>query len=211
MNLSIISSIIAQNQLELNQRLKKVPKSIKNIQLDVMDGSFVPSFSLDFDFKLPSSREYEAHLMVAHPEPWFSHYHKHINSVIVQYESQVHLEEFIALAKGYKKKVGIAINPKTNIENIAPYLKWIDKILVMTVNPGKYGSSFLLETVEKVRNLRVLAPKLTIQVDGGITPKTISKAAGAGANEFVVGSYIQKSKSPSQAHHELQSALRPWI
>ena len=211
MKLSIIPSVIANNQLELEKRIKKLPKSLVNVQLDVMDGSFVPGFSLDFDFILPKGRIYEAHLMARNPEPWFSQAHKKINSVLIHYESQAHLEEFIALAKGYKKKVGIAINPETEIENIIPYIKWVDKVLIMTVHPGKYGSDFLLETVEKVRKLRVLMPKLTIQVDGGINPQTIGHAAGAGANEFVVGSFIQNSKDISKANHELQSALKPWI
>jgi len=207
--MKIIPSIIARSQQELDSRLKKII-SLKPefIQLDVMDGSFVNTFSLDFDFKVPDKLKFEAHLMVRNPEPWFAHAHSKVHSVLVHYESQAHLQEFIAHAKGYKRKIGIAINPETDVENIVPYLHWIDKVLVMTVHPGKYGSSFLPETIDKIRELKKDKHTFKIQVDGGMNPKNIAACAEAGATEFVVGSYIQNAKDPKRAYHELLKAAQ---
>jgi ribulose-phosphate 3-epimerase len=205
--MKIIPSLIANSQQELDTRLKKIlPLKPEWVQLDIMDGSFVSQFSLDFDFELPKKIKYEAHLMVRNPEPWFAHAHKKINSVIVHYESQVHLAEFIAQAKGNKRKIGIALKPETDVDNILPYLHWIDKVLVMTVNPGKYGAPFLPKTIEKIKQLAKDKHKITIQVDGGINPKTIAQCANAGATEFIVGSYLQKSSDVKKSYRELVKA-----
>jgi len=108
-------------------------------------------------------------------------------------ESASNPDRIIRLIKSKKRKVGIALNPRTNISKIKPYLNKIDMVLVMTVKPGKYGSKFLPETLKKVEEIRKLKPKLNIEVDGGISDKTISSARKASASMFVVGSYLQKS------------------
>ncbi len=208
MKLLIIPSIIARSQQELESRLKKI--SLINpelVQLDVMDGEFVKHASLEFDFKLPKSMKYEAHLMINRPEAWLMHNHSKINSVIFHYESEAHIHELIKLARKNKKKVGIAINPETDAEDIVQYLKIVDKVLVMTVSPGKYGSNFLPEMIDKIRYIRKLNGKIEIEVDGGINEKTIKSCFKAGANGFVVGSYFQKATNIKQALADLKKAI----
>jgi ribulose-phosphate 3-epimerase len=201
---SIIPSIIATSQQELDTRLAKIREvKPKLIQLDVMDGLFVPHTSFEFDFKLSTGR-YEAHLMMNNPEPWLSRHSSNMSSVIFHYESKIHLHQVIKSAKILSKKVGIAINPETPIEGIVQYLKHIDKVLIMTVYPGKYGSPFVPSMLEKIRELRKLAPKIDIQVDGGINPSTIEKCKGAGANQFVVGSFLQNASDVKTAWKELK-------
>ncbi len=205
MKYALIPSIIATSQKELEARLKKIP-SRTLVQLDVMDGLFVPHTSLEFEFNLPSHM-YEAHLMVQNPEAWLVHNHAKISSVIAHYESRVHMHNIIKLAKKYKKKIGIALNPESETEDIRQYLKHIDKVLIMTVHPGKYGSAFVPATLHKINFLRTLAPKIDIEVDGGIVPATLKACKEAGANQFVVGSFLQKAPNSLKAWKELQKEI----
>ena len=101
----------------------------------------------------------------------------------------------------------MVINPETSIVEVLPYIERIDQVLVMTVNPGFYGSSFLPETLDKIRGLRSRYPDLDLEVDGGITIDTISRAAQAGANKFVSGSFIVKSLNPEGAIAKLKKEV----
>lgn len=209
MNYVIIPSIIASSQVELDTRLKKIlPLRPKLVQIDVMDGQFVPHTSLEFNLKLPRNRKIEAHLMMNNPKTWFLKHKKQVDSVIVPYESKIHIHDFIAQAKKNRKKIGIAINPETNAEDIIQYLKHINKVLVMTVHPGSYGSPFLPITLDKIKHLRGLAPKMDIEVDGGINPETLAKCKTAGANQFVVGSHLQNAKDVIPVWKELESKIK---
>lgn len=209
MRYTIIPSIIAHSQAELDKRLKKISAIRPEVvQLDVMDGAFVRQTSLEFDFKLAKGRKYEAHLMLSNPLSWFMHNHSKISSVIFHYESDMHIHDFIKLARKYRKKVGIAINPSSDIEDIVQYLHLIDKVLIMTVYPGKYGSKFIPEVIGKIGHVRNLNDKIDIQVDGGINERKLLLCKQAGANEFVVGSYLQNAKNVKSAWAELKKALK---
>lgn len=206
---TLIPSIIARSQEELVARIKKIAHlEHTQLHLDVMDGAFVKRTSLEFPFIVPSELVCEAHLMVRNPHGWLVKNHAEIDSFIIHYESETHLHECIKLAKKFKKKIGLALNPETDDEDVAQYLKLIDRVLVMTVHPGKYGSPFLPEMLEKIKHIRKRAPNLDIEVDGGITPKTIVACRDAGANQFVIGSYLQDAKDVGQAHATLLNALR---
>lgn len=198
----VIPSIIAESQKELNERITKVSSRI--YQLDVMDGKFVSNKSLMFDFKVSKEKKYEAHLMVSNPESWILKNWKKVDTIIFHLESTKNPEKLIKLIKSKRRKVGIAINPKTSIEKLKSLFRKISIVLVMTVIPGKYGSKFLPKTLDKVKKLRKLNPSLNIEVDGGIDNKTIHKAFKSGANSFVVGSYIQKSEDPKKAFKNLK-------
>jgi len=203
----IIPSIIAKSQEELEKVVNKVKDHSKILQLDIMDGKFVPTHSLDFDFKLPETNcKYEAHLMVSNPEKWIEKHYKITDVILVHIESTNNPEKIIELVKSKGKKMGFVLNPETPIEKIKPYLDKIDQILIMTVNPGFYGSPFLPETLDKVKELRKLKPNLDIEVDGGINLNTIKKAYDAGTNLFISGSYLQKSKDVKKAIETLKNA-----
>jgi len=207
MRKAIIPSIIAKSQKELNNRINNVKKHVSLIQLDVMDGKFVPNNSLCFNFKLPRTKaKFEAHLMVKNPEKWIKKNYRKVETIIIHYESN-NLEESLTLAKKLKKKIGIALNPRTKIEKIIPYLNKIDQVLILTVIPGFYGSKFLPNNLAKVRKLRKLKPRLKIEVDGGISPKTIKAVDKAGANLFISGSYTVDSENPAKALKTLKSLL----
>ncbi len=192
MRKEVIASIIANSQKELDERIKKV-KFVEKYQLDIMDGKFVKNESFQFDFKLPKAN-YEAHLMTKQPELWINYLAKQVKTFYFHIETTKQPLKLINLIKKHKRKVGIAISPRTKIEKIKPYLKKIDNVLVMSVYPGKYGAKFLPNTLKKVENIRKLVPKINIEVDGAINNKTIELAKNAGANLFISGSYLQKNK-----------------
>ncbi len=205
MKSKIIPALIAQNQKELNSRFEKVKNLGKIIHIDVMDGKFVVNKSLWFDFKLPRSkgRKYWVHLLVSNPLKWLSKNLKKVDGVIVHIESRDDFGEVIRLIRNKRKKVGIGINPLTKVDRIEEYLSEVDMVLVMTVNPGKYGSKFLPSNLSKVRALKNLKPRLKVGVDGGINDKTITLVRKSRADEFVIGGYFQNAKDVFNAVERL--------
>jgi ribulose-phosphate 3-epimerase len=209
MKKQIIPSIIAKSQKELDERLGKVSKYASALQLDIMDGKFIRHKSFDFDFILPKMKcRIEAQLMIKNPEKWIEKNWKKADIIIPSFEGCRDFDDVIGLIKKKGKKAGIGINPETDIDRIKKYLGKVNHVTVMTVHPGKYGAKFLPKTLKKVKELRKLKPKLDIEVDGGINPETIKKAAQAGANKFVCGSYIQKSKDVKKAINILNREIK---
>ncbi|MFC1686061.1 ribulose-phosphate 3-epimerase [Nanoarchaeota archaeon] len=205
----IIPAIIAKTQKEFNEKINNVKNHVSLIQLDVMDGKFVENKSIDFNFKLPKTKcKYEAHLMIKNPEAWIKKHHKKVDTVLIHYQSTKNLPNALNLAKDKKLKVGIALNPEVKVSKIEPYLDYIDQVLILTVHPGAYGAKFLPKNLEKVKRLRKLKPKLNIEVDGGISPKTIKQVSKAGTNLFISGSYIVNAESVPKALKTLNSSMK---
>ena len=205
---NIIPAIIAKNQDELEERIKKVADIVDIIQLDFMDGRFVPNNSIDFDFKLPKTKcNFESHLMINDPEKWIENNASKVDTILVHYESINDPMKIINQVKDKNKKVGFVLNPETPFYKIENYLDYLDQVLIMTVNPGFYGSPFLPEMLEKITGLRKIKPELDIEVDGGIVPDTIGLVDKAGANMFVSGSYIVKSKNVKESLVNLKKII----
>jgi len=201
----IIPAIIAKNQEELATHLTKVIDYVDVIQLDVMDNIFVPNTSLFFDFELPQSPvRFEAHLMVKDPAAWIENNGEKVDMILVHSESDMVPADIIQQVRDCGKQFGFVLNPDTPLTALDDVLDDIDQVLIMTVQPGFYGSPFLPEMLEKIRALRQLKPDLAIEVDGGITDATIPSVEKAGANLFVSGSYIVKSEKVQQAIHTLE-------
>jgi len=191
----IIPAIIAKSQGELDNLLEKVVDLVEIAQLDIMDEKFVPNMSLFFDFKLPkTSCKFEAHLMIKNPEIWIEKNWEKVDTILIHYESCENPKELIQKVKTKDRRVGFVLNPETSLENIHDFIDEIDQVLIMTVNPGFYGSPFLPEMLDKIKELRALRSYIDIEVDGGVTDKTIDLVNNAGANLFVSGSYIMKAK-----------------
>ena len=201
----IIPSVIANSQKELESRIKKF--SSKIYHLDIMDGRFVKNKSLWFNFKPPKGKNYQAHLMIKNPQAWIKKHWKKVSTIIFYLEAcknKNEINKIISLIKSKKRKAGIAINPRTSADKIKDYLNSLNMVLIMTVNPGRYGSKFLPNTLKKLKQLKKLKARLNVGIDGSINPKTINSASKAGASFFVVGSYIQKSENPQKALKKLR-------
>ncbi len=204
----IVPAIIAKTQEELVEKIYKVKDFVDRVQLDVMDGKFVPNNSLDFDFKLPKTNcHFEAHLMIQNPLKWIEKNYMKIDTVLAHIETCDNPKEVIDFVKEKEKLIGFVLNPETPLDRISDFINDIDQVLIMTVNPGFYGSRFLPEMVDKISELRNFSPDLDIEVDGGVTPSTISLVDNAGANLFVSGSYIVKADNVKQAISNLKEIL----
>ena len=204
----IVPAVIAKTQKDLDEAVLKIKDFVKLIQLDVMDGRFVPNHSIDFDFTIPKTKcRLEAHLMINDPEEWIEKNGGKVNTLLVHIESCAAPDQIIKTAKARKKQIGLVLNPDTPVARIHGYLDQIDQVLIMTVHPGFYGSTFLPEMLAKVEELRRMKPLLNIEVDGGVTLDTIGLVNKAGANMFVSGSYIMKSPDPEEAIANLKAKI----
>ncbi len=206
----IVPGIIARNQKELDEMLKKVPGKASRIMLDVMDGVFVPNHSLDFDFKLSRNQgfEYEAHLMTVKPLEWIEKHREKVDIAILQVETVDNLAKAISFAREKGLKVTLGLNPETSLERVLPHLKDVDAVLILTVNPGSFCVEFLPETLEKIKELRRIDGNIPIEVDGCMDPENARRARKAGANIFASGSYVLKSDDPDRSLKELLKAVK---
>ncbi|MFH2112688.1 MAG: ribulose-phosphate 3-epimerase [Candidatus Bathyarchaeota archaeon] len=204
----IIPAVIASNQDEFDASLRKVMSFAPIIQLDVMDGVFVPSRSLDFDLRLPEGPHYQAHLMVADVQRYVKRFRSSAGTLIIHAESLRDVEADVEKLKTHGVSLFLALNPETPVERIEPVIGRLDGVMVMTVNPGKYGSRFLPECLDKVEELKALRRSLTVEVDGGMVPETVRLARRKGVDLFTSGSYIMKSPDPLGAYRELEEAAQ---
>jgi ribulose-phosphate 3-epimerase len=181
------------------------------LHLDVMDGQFVPPITfgdaLAKGVGSMSSLPMEAHLMILSPERQIEAFAEAgCKRIIFHAEVAPHGHRVVQHIHSLGLEAGIAINPGTSDSVIAPLVDLVESVLVMTVNPGYGGQKFLPEVLPKVARLRAARPDLTIEVDGGIDPKTIPLAMAAGANLFVVGSYLLRPSSIAEAVRDLEEA-----
>ena len=181
------------------------------LHLDVMDGQFVPPITFGDAFvgalRPLAAMPFEAHLMTRTPERQFEAFARAgCARITFHAEATVHAHRHAQALRAMGLEAGVAINPATPVEAILPIVGEIDLALVMTVNPGYGGQAFLPFTLDKVRRLRKARPDLTIQVDGGIAPETIRTAREAGADLFVVGSYLAKADRLPSAVERLEAA-----
>jgi len=206
MKKQIFPSLIATSQKEFDKRYKKVSKLSKTLHLDVMDKKFVKTSSLDFELELPK-HNYKVHLMVKNPKEWIQENYTFAKTIVFHLEAVKNPRQIIKLIKSKKRKVGIAINPRTPISKLTPYIKDLDQVTIMTVFPGQYGAKFQKSTLKKIKDLRFKYPKLNIEVDGSMSDKTISETSEAGANLFTSGGYLQKSKDSKKAYKKLEKLI----
>ena len=195
----IVPAIIAQSQGELEFMLERLRGKLERVMLDVMDGVFVPNRSLDFEFVLPEGFEYEAHLMVVDPIERLQDLQGKVDIVIIHVESLSDINEAVERVRRLGLKVTLVLNPDMDVSAVEPYLDEIDSVLVMTVNPGKYGGRYTPEALSKVRRIREIDPEIPIEVDGGMNPENSRAAREAGATIIASGSYILKSDDVERA------------
>ncbi|MBS1717112.1 MAG: ribulose-phosphate 3-epimerase [Armatimonadetes bacterium] len=174
------------------------------IHLDVMDGQFVPpiTFGAEMAKDLIASTPipFEAHLMVNTPDHQFEAFAEAgCKRIIFHAEATSHSHRLVQKLHSLGVEAGIAINPGTPVGAIEPLLSSLEMVLIMTVNPGWGGQAFIESGLSKVEQVRKLAPKIHIEVDGGVTPETLPHARDAGADFFVVGNYLAKAADISAA------------
>jgi ribulose-phosphate 3-epimerase len=182
------------------------------IHLDVMDGRFVPPITFGAQcvasIRPLTKKPFDCHLMIEKPGAQISAFKDAgVDRLIVHQETCPHLHRVLETIRAADMLAGVAINPSTPADMIAEVLDLVDLVLVMTVNPGWGGQSFLQRPLEKVRAIRSIAPMHHIEVDGGIDDRTIVQAALAGANAFVAGNYTFSAETPAERLAQLRKAL----
>jgi len=205
---SILSADFANLESEINK--------IKNfggswVHVDVMDGHFVPNITIGVpvvkSIKKITDLPLDVHLMIENPEKYIEPFALSGSDIITfHYEaSGEKTGEIIRLIKSFGKKAGLSIKPKTDINLIKKYLADLDLLLLMTVEPGFSGQSFIKEGVEKIKNIDLKEyPNLLVEVDGGINSETGKICKELGVKVLVSGNYIFKSDNMKQAIDNLR-------
>ena len=178
------------------------------IHVDVMDGHFVPNLTIGPGvvnaLRPHSPLPFDVHLMIAPVDPFVADFAAAGADIItVHVEAGPHLHRTLQLVKSLGKKAGVSLNPGTPVEAVEPVLDLVDLVLVMSVNPGFGGQSFIPSQIEKLRALRRLIDakgrSIDLEVDGGITPETAPAAVAAGADVLVAGTATFSGGAPAYA------------
>ncbi len=216
--IKVAPSILSADFSILGQEVKDVEKGGADyIHIDVMDGHFVPNLTfgpLIVEAIRPvTSLPFDVHLMIEQPERYIPHF---VNSgadiITVHAESCRHLHRTVYQIKEKGIKAGVAINPATPVEMIREIIYDIDLVLLMTVNPGFGGQTFISNVLRKIKQVKRWKDELNltfeIEVDGGINDQTARLCTDAGADVLVAGSYIFNNKNREQAIENLRKCVR---
>ena len=196
-------SILSADFTKLGEEIETIDNAgAEYIHVDVMDGMFVPSISYGMpvikSIRKSTGKVFDVHLMIENPDNYIKDFvDAGSDLIVVHVEACKHLHRTIQNIKSHNVKAGVALNPATPIESIKHVLEDVDMILIMTVNPGFGGQSFIEGMIEKIKELKSIIDEknlnVDIQVDGGIKPSNIDKVVKAGANVIVAGSAIFNS------------------
>ena len=212
MTVRITPSILNADFADMGREVGRIG-SADGVHIDVMDNHFVPNLTMGVPMvealRKVSDLPFDAHLMIEDPDVWAPGY--------VDAGAQTvtfHLEAAkapIRLAREIRSRGGraaVALKPATPVEQIADFLDEFDQVLLMTVEPGFGGQSFLDCVLPKIRRTRELIDRtgkdIWLQVDGGVSPRTIARAAQAGADTFVAGSAVYRAEAPDEAVQRLR-------
>ena len=201
--IKLAPSILSADFARLLEDVKKVENAgCEYLHIDVMDGHFVPNITLGpqvvKSLRKDVNMVFDAHLMIEKPDNYIKDFvDAGCDIIVVHQEACKHLHRTIQNIKSYGIKAGVSLNPATPIDSIKHILEDIDMVLIMTVNPGFGGQSFIEGMIPKIEELKALIDNrglnIDIQVDGGIKPNNVDKVVKAGANVIVAGSAIFNS------------------
>lgn len=210
----IAPSILSADFSRLGEEIRAVEAGGADyIHVDVMDGRFVPNITIG-PLVVEAARRVtrlplDVHLMIANPDLYVSAFAEAgADIIVVHAEASIHLHRTVQLIKSFGKKAGVALNPATPLNCLEYVLEDLDLVLLMTVNPGFGGQSFIEACLPKIHSLRGMLDKrgleTELEVDGGVKPDNIERISHAGADVFVAGSAVFSGRDYSATIAELK-------
>lgn len=206
-------SLLSADFLNLQRDIDMLNRSEAQwFHLDIMDGVFVPNISYGFPILEPlrasTSKVLDVHLMIVQPERYVEQFAKAgADYLTVHVEASTHLHRTLQHIKSLGMKAGVALNPHTSLSSIEEIIEMADMILLMSVNPGFGGQSFIDSTLSKIERLKAMIiarnSNTLIQIDGGVTPNNVAQIYNAGADVVVAGSAVFKSENPLETIKQL--------
>ena len=212
---NLAPSILSADFCNLGAQVKTVEETnTEFLHIDIMDGSFVPNISFGFPvikaLRKNSKMIFDVHLMIENPSKYIDEFVNCGADIITfHYEAERHIDRTVNYIKNKGCKVGIALNPATPVSVLKNILPSLDMVLIMSVNPGFGGQSFIEYSIDKIQEVKNLAKKLNkqnllIEVDGGVNLENVEKLKEAGANIIVVGTAIINSKDYNKTIEEIK-------
>lgn len=200
----IAPSILSADFSRLGDEVRAIDEAGADyIHVDIMDGHFVPNISFGpvvmQSIRKVTAKPFDVHLMISPVDPYISAFAKAGADIITAHaEAGPHLHRTLQAIRAEGKKAGVTINPATPVSAIEHVIGLVDLVLIMSVNPGFGGQSFIPEALAKIAQAKALIGDrpIDLEVDGGITAENVGAAAKAGANVFVAGSSVYSGNDP---------------
>jgi len=217
MNHLVSPSLLAADFGNLEKDVLMVNKSLADwIHLDIMDGVFVPNISFGFPViehvKKVAEKKLDVHLMIIDTDRYLTRFRDSGADILtVQYEACTHLNRTVNEIRNLGMKAGVALNPHTPVSHLKNILPYIDMVLIMTVNPGFGGQSFIMDSYNKIAEVRKMTGdggyNVLIQVDGGVDTGNAAKLVQSGVNVLVAGNSVFSSANPAETIRRLKELI----
>ena len=216
-NTLIAPSLLAADFANLQRDIEMINNSEADwFHIDIMDGVFVPNISYGMPvleaITKHATKTIDVHLMIVDPDRYIKTFAQLGSTILtVHYEACTHLHRTLQAIKAEGMKAGVALNPHTNVDLLEDVINDIDVVLIMSVNPGFGGQSFIENTYSKIEKLKTLIIRKNastlIEIDGGVTDKNAEKLANAGADILVAGSFVFKAQNPTETISALKKSV----
>ena len=210
--MKIVPAILTDQREDLQTLLNRAEQFAEYVQIDFMDGSFVPSRSVSpADLQgITTSLACEAHLMVERPAEYLHDLAAFgFRRIIFHFEANTNPESLITAIKKHGCEAGIALNPNTDVRHVDHLVSRVDAVLFLSVNPGFYGSAFIPAVLDKIQQFRKSHPSTVVGIDGGVALDNVVDIKMAGVTYACVGSRIMLDEKPGERYEEFRERVMP--